>query len=136
MAPAIALVLIGLLGPLTAIQWREGKWLGAARWISRRLSPQLVAGVPMAGVLVATIGLSIVWPPGIILVFLAAGGFLWAVFAVASSGGDGDEPRTRRAPPARLSRPRPGPRRPGPRPDTRSAPETPQGQVPPPRRSP
>src|SRR5438093_683766 len=91
MAPAIVLFLflLGLLGPITGWQWREGRWLGAAHWIGQRLSPQFIAGVPMAGVLVMTIGLSLVWPPGIILAFLAAAGFLWAVFAVAQPGGSG-----------------------------------------------
>jgi hypothetical protein len=130
MAPAIALILIGLLGPVATLQWREGRWLGAARWIARRLSPQLVAGVPMAGVLLMTIGLSIVWPPGIILVFLAAGGFLWAVFAVAASSADADA-----TPDATPAAPRARPR-PTQRPGSRSAPETPQGQGQPRRRSP
>jgi hypothetical protein len=87
MAPVLflILVLLGLLGPVTSLQWREGRWIGAARWIGRRLSPQFIAGVPMAGVLLMTIGLSVLWPPGIILVFIAAAGFLWALFAAAPS---------------------------------------------------
>src|SRR5947208_11929593 len=94
MAPVVLvlLFLLGLLGPVTGWQWREGRWLPVAHWIARRLSPQFIAGVPMAGVLVMAIGLSLVWPPGIILAFLAAAGFLWALFAVAQPG---EAPRAR-----------------------------------------
>jgi hypothetical protein len=137
MAPALVLILFGLLGPLATLQWREGRWLRAARWTARRLSPQLIAGVPMAGILVMTIGLSIVWPPGIILVFLAAAGFLWAVFAVAQPGADPED-----APVARpgASGQRPGTTSRAPRsgatPDSRSAPGTPRGTASPRPRSP
>jgi hypothetical protein len=129
MAPALVLVLLGLLGPVAMLQWREGRWLSAARWIARRLSPQLVAGIPMAGVLVMAIGLSIVWPPGIILVFLAAAGFLWAVFAVAQAGADTDEAPTARSRPGAPRMPTP-PASGSPR-GIRSDPGRPPGTTPP-----
>jgi hypothetical protein len=117
MAPILLLFLflVGMLGPVTGWQWREGRWLPVAHWIARRLSPQFIAGVPMAGVLVMAIGLSLVWPPGIILAFLAAAGFLWALFAVAQPS---EAPRARagrepdRSPtPPRAAAPRPPGRR-------------------------
>jgi peptidoglycan/LPS O-acetylase OafA/YrhL len=116
MAPALVLILFGLLGPIAMLQWRGGRWLGAARWIARRLSPQFIAGVPMAGILVMAIGLSILWPPGIVLVFLAAAGFLWAVFAVAQRR---EQQHDRKS----VSRQEP------PQPDTRSVPGTPPGRA-------
>src|SRR2546425_12603627 len=104
MATAIVLILLGLLGPVAAAQWRAGRWLRPAAWIGTKLSPQFLAGVPMFGVLLIAIGISFVWPPGIILVFLAAGGLLWALFA-ATERGVPEAPRERRAdpeaPPAR-----------------------------------
>ena len=138
MAPTLVLVLLGLLGPVAMLQWREGRWLGAARWIAHRLSPQLVAGVPMAGVLIMTIGLSILWPPGIVLVFLAAGGFLWAVFAVAQPAADREEgtavPRPRG--PREEQAPTPPRARSAPTRGTRSDPGRPRGTPSPRPRSP
>ncbi|TMK83791.1 MAG: hypothetical protein E6G44_11210 [Actinobacteria bacterium] len=87
MATAIILIALGLLGPVAAIQWREGRWLRPAAWIMRRLSPQFLAGVPMFGVLLITIGISLVWAPGILLVFLASVGLLWALFATTERRG-------------------------------------------------
>jgi len=90
----------------------------------------------MAGILVMAIGLSILWPPGIILVFLAAGGFLWAVFAVAQPAAERRRlASSSRAPetPAEVSPAKP---RPGPTPDTRTVPGTPRGRLRPPPRSP
>ena len=105
MATAIVLILLGLLGPVAAAQWRAGRWLRPAAWIGTKLSPQFLAGVPMFGVLLIAIGISFVWPPGIILVFLVAGGLLWALFA-ATEHRVPEAPRRERgadpaAPPAR-----------------------------------
>ena len=109
MATAIVLILLGLLGPLAAAQWRAGRWLRPAAWIGTRLSPQFLAGVPMFGVLLIAIGISFIWPPGIILVFLAAGGLLWALFAATERRVPQAPPRERRAtpgvPPAKPSAP-------------------------------
>ena len=111
MPTAIVLILLGLLGPVAAAQWRAGRWLRPAAWIGTKLSPQFLAGVPMFGILLIAIGISFVWPPGIILVFLAALGFLWALFAATERRVPEAPPRERRAapdaPPARP--PAPGP---------------------------
>ena len=110
MATAIVLILLGLLGPVAAAQWRAGRWLRPAAWIGTKLSPQFLAGVPMFGVLLIAIGVSFIWPPGIILVFLAAGGLLWALFAATERRVPEAPPRERRgtpeAPPARPPAPR------------------------------
>ena len=127
MAPVLFLILflLGLLGPVTSLQWREGRWVGAARWIGRRLSPQFITGVPMAGVLLMAIGLSVLWPPGIILVFMAAAGFLWALFAAAPSPDEPPEtavgPRAREPAPRRSRTERP--------PRTRIAGESPRASA-------
>jgi hypothetical protein len=112
MATAIVLILLGLLGPVAAAQWRAGRWLRPAAWIGTKLSPQFLAGVPMFGILLIAIGISFVWPPGIILVFLAAGGLLWALFAATDRRVPEAPPRERRAapgaaPPARPPAPQP-----------------------------
>ena len=100
MAIAIVLIALGLLGPVAAAQWRMGRWLRPAAWIGTRLSPQFLAGVPMFGVLLIAIGISFVWPPGIVLVFLAAGGLLWALFAATERRVPKAPPRERRSAPA------------------------------------
>src|SRR2546428_14090912 len=108
MATAIVLILLGLLGPVAAAQWRAGRWLRPAAWIGTKLSPQFLAGVPMFGVLLIAIGISFVGPPGFILEFLAAGGLWRGLFAAT-------EHRGRESPPERGAYPRaasPNPRGP------------------------
>jgi hypothetical protein len=124
----IVVILLGLLGPIAAWQWHEGRWLGAAERIAQALSPQFVAAVPVAGVLLMTIGLSIMWPPGIVLVFLAAAGFLWTLFFWPQHRGAA-------RPPDAPDRPTPGPG-PGNPPRTRTGPGMPPGTFRPRRRSP
>lgn len=74
-------MLLGAVGPVAALQWRSGRWLGAARWIARNSSPHVLYATPLVGLLVACVGLSIIWPPAIVLVFIAAGAFMWALLA-------------------------------------------------------
>jgi hypothetical protein len=74
-------MLLGALGPIAAIQWRSGRWLDGARWIARNSSVHVLYATPVAGLLVASLGLSVIWPPAIVMVFLAAGGFMWALLA-------------------------------------------------------
>jgi hypothetical protein len=99
MATAIVLIVLGLFGPIAAAQWRSGRWLRPAAWIDTRLSPQFLAGVPMFGVLLISIGISFIWPPGIVLVFLAAGGLLWALFTATERRTPQAPPRERRSAP-------------------------------------
>jgi Ca2+/Na+ antiporter len=94
MAIAILLIMLGLAGPIASIQWRRGEWLPAGRWVMRTLSPHAVAAATLAGLVVSMIGLSTVWPPAVILAFLAALAFVGAL--VASVNGD----RMGRVPPA------------------------------------
>jgi hypothetical protein len=89
-------MLLGAVGLIAGLQWRTGHWLGAAYWITRNSSVHLLYATPVAGLLVASLGLSIVWPPAIVLVFLAAAGFLVALLAY---------PRTRRTEAAARSEP-------------------------------
>src|SRR6266508_1164837 len=81
MVIGVLLMLLGALGPIAAIQWRSGRWLDGARWIARNSSVHVLYATPVAGLFVASLGLSIIWPPAIVLVFLAAGGFMWALLA-------------------------------------------------------
>jgi predicted membrane metal-binding protein len=79
MVIAVLLMLVGALGPIAAIQWRTGHWLAGARWIARNSSVDVLYATPVAGLFLAALGLSIIWPPAIVLVFLAAGGFMWTL---------------------------------------------------------
>lgn len=81
MVIGVFLMLLGAMGPIAAIQWRSGRWLGGARWIARNSSVHLLYATPVAGLFLACVGLSIIWPPGIVLVFLSAGAFMWALLA-------------------------------------------------------
>jgi hypothetical protein len=81
MVIGVLLILLGALGPIAGLQWRSGRWLQGATWIARNASVHVLYATPMAGLFVACLGLSIIWPPAIVLVFLAAGAFLWALLA-------------------------------------------------------
>jgi hypothetical protein len=74
-------MLVGAVGLIAGLQWRVGRWLGAAHWIADNSSVRVLYATPVAGILVASLGLSIVWPPAIVLVFLAAAGFMVALLA-------------------------------------------------------
>ena len=74
-------MLLGVTVLTAALQWQSGRWLNSARWIARNTSVHMLYATPMAGLLVGCLGLSIIWPPAIVLVFLAAGAFLFMVLA-------------------------------------------------------
>jgi hypothetical protein len=81
MVIGVLLIVLGALGPIAGLQWRSGRWLRGARWIAGNASVHLLYATPMAGLFVLCLGLSIIWPPVIVLVFLAAGAFLWTLLA-------------------------------------------------------
>jgi hypothetical protein len=74
-------MLLGAAVLTIALLWQSGRSLDSARWIARNTSVHVVYATPMAGLLVACLGLSIIWPPAIVLVFLAAGAFLFMLLA-------------------------------------------------------
>ncbi|MGH2556516.1 MAG: hypothetical protein ACRDHO_12465 [Actinomycetota bacterium] len=86
MVIAVFLMLLGALGPIAAVQWWSGRWLPAARWIARNSSAHVLYATPVAGVFVGCLGLSIIWPPAIVLVFLSAGAFVLALLASPDGG--------------------------------------------------
>jgi hypothetical protein len=100
MAMAIILIMLGLLGPAAGVQWRRDRWLPSGRWVVRNLSPHAVAGVPLAGLFVTLLGLSVVWPPAVILAFLAAIGFVAVLVASVNLGSVGRLPRSLRPRPS------------------------------------
>jgi hypothetical protein len=104
MVIAVPLIVLGALGPIAAAQWRAGHWLDAARWIARNSSVHLLYATPMGGLFLACLGLSIIWPPAIVLVFLSAAAFMWALLASPRRGraSSSDQPATGR--PATASR--------------------------------
>jgi hypothetical protein len=77
-------IALGALGPIAAVQWRQGRWLDSGRWIVRNSSFHFLAGIPTAGIFVMALGLSFIWAPGTILAFLSAGAYLWVLFSSAS----------------------------------------------------
>lgn len=81
MVIGVFLILLGAMGPIAVLQWRSGHWLNGARWIARNSSVHVLYATPMAGVLLACLGLSIIWPPAIVLVFVAAFAFMAALLA-------------------------------------------------------
>jgi hypothetical protein len=86
MVIAVFLIVLGAIGPIAAVQWRAGRWLDAARWIARNSSVHVLYATPVAGLLLASLGLSIIWPPGIVLVFLSAVAFMGALLASPHRG--------------------------------------------------
>jgi hypothetical protein len=86
LALAFFLILVGLVGPLATIQWREGRWLPVGRWIMDTFSPHAVNGVPMVGVFFILLGLTFLWLPAVLLALLAGVGFV-AVLAASVNGG-------------------------------------------------
>ena len=106
MAYAVILIMLGLLGPIASHEWRQGRWLPSGRWIVRSISPHAVAGVPLAGVVVSLIGLSLVWPPAVVPAFLAAIAFVGVMVASVNGGSVGRLPRALRPQrPTRTERP-------------------------------
>ena len=83
---ALPLILVGLIGPAAGIMWRRGQWLQSAHWIRDNISPPAVLATPIAGTLVASTGLMLVWPPAVLLTFLSAAGLI-LVLASAARGG-------------------------------------------------
>ena len=83
---ALVLILIGLAGPLATIQWREGRWLGAGRWVMDTFSAHAVNGVPMAGVFFILLGFAFLWQPAVLFALLAGVGFV-VVLAASVRGG-------------------------------------------------
>jgi len=82
---APTLILLGLLGPAAVYQWQQGKWLASGRWILRTFSAHAINGVAFIGVSVSLLGVSILWPPAIVLTFLSAVAFL-GVLVVSVNG--------------------------------------------------
>ncbi|HEY3209455.1 MAG TPA: hypothetical protein VGL18_06620 [Actinomycetota bacterium] len=81
MVIGVFLILLGAMGPIAVLQWRSGHWLDAARWIARNSSVHVLYATPIAGVLLACLGFSIIWSPAVVLVFLAAFAFMTALLA-------------------------------------------------------
>jgi len=115
MTIAILLIMLGSAGLIASIQWRRGEWLPAGRWVMRTLSPHAVAAVPLAGLVVSMIGLSMAWPPAVILAFLAAIAFVGVLVASVNGAWVGRIPPAlrpaSRAPSAHRPVPRPSEQR-------------------------
>lgn len=68
---AVVLVALGSLGLVAPLLWRAGRWEGPARWIASTVSPHLLPAAPAAGLFLIATGLTLVWPPAVILAILA-----------------------------------------------------------------
>ena len=77
-------IAFGALGPIAGVQWRQGRWLESGKWIVHNFSDHFLVGIPTAGIFVMSLGLSFIWPPATILAFLAAGVYVWVLFASVS----------------------------------------------------
>ena len=83
---AVVLILAGLLGPTAAVMWRRGQWLQSAQWVRDNVSPPAVAATPVAGALVASAGLMLMWPPAVLLTFLSAAAMVFVLASAARRG--------------------------------------------------
>jgi hypothetical protein len=81
------LVLAGLTGPVARVQWQRHQWLSSARWLVAHGSVHLVRAVPMAGLTISSVGLTLIWPAAIVLAMLTAVGFLVVLFGSARWNG-------------------------------------------------
>jgi hypothetical protein len=68
--------MLGLLGPAAWFLWRRGRWTDSERWVRQNVSPSAVTASPLAGLLVAFVGLMLIWPPAVLLAFLAGSGLV------------------------------------------------------------
>ena|SRR5438552_3262694 len=96
---APTLILLGLLGPAAVYQWQQGKWLASGRWILRTFSAHAVNGVAFIGVSVSLLGVSILWPPAVVLTFMSAVAFLVVLVASVNGNAQGHLPIGLRAQP-------------------------------------
>jgi hypothetical protein len=94
---APTLILLGLLGPTAVYQWQQGKWLASGLWILRTFSAHAVNGVAFIGVSVSLLGVSILWPPAIVLTFLSAVTFLGVLVASVNGNAESHLPSGLRA---------------------------------------
>jgi hypothetical protein len=78
---ASLLILAGLLTEAAAAQWWRRRWARSGRWIARTISPHLLVASPAVGLFLITTGLTLVWPPGVILALLSAGLLVWVLLA-------------------------------------------------------
>jgi hypothetical protein len=83
---AMLLILVGLLGPAAGAMWRRGQWLQSAQWIRGNVSPPAVVATPLLGLVVASAGLMLIWPPAVLLTFIAAAGLVLVLVSAARGG--------------------------------------------------
>jgi hypothetical protein len=77
------LILAGLAGPVARAQWLHHRWLASARWVVEHGSVHLVRAVPVAGLTLSSVGLTLIWPAAIVLAMLMAVAFLVVLFGSA-----------------------------------------------------
>ena len=71
---AVLLTIAGALAVIAPIEWRAGRWLASGNWVVRRIGAPAVAGAPAVGLMVASIGWMLVWPPAVVI---AVGSAIW-----------------------------------------------------------
>jgi hypothetical protein len=74
------LIALGLAGPVARVQWQRHRWLSSARWLVAHGSEHLVRAVPLAGLTLSSVGLTLIWPAAIVLAMLMAVAFLVVLF--------------------------------------------------------
>jgi hydrogenase/urease accessory protein HupE len=80
---AIALMSAGLVSVVVPILWLLGVWPGSRLWVARSVSPPFAVALPVAGLLLGSLGLSLSRPRAIVIAFIAAPGFLMAMVAAS-----------------------------------------------------
>jgi hypothetical protein len=90
---SVALLGLGLLGLMAAVQWRQGRWLEERDRIAASTSVHLIAGVPAGSVLVLFLGLMVVWPGFVVPAMLDALVFVGVMSGSAASQATAEQPR-------------------------------------------
>jgi hypothetical protein len=98
MVLGILLIVLGLSVVAMAAAWRSGLVLGSAQWLMRWVSPPMVVATPAAGLMVASVGLMLIWPPGVIFAFGCAIGWVAVLILAARNGTANRLPHGLRAP--------------------------------------
>jgi hypothetical protein len=97
MVIAILFMLLGAGAVLAGLQWRSGQWLESGRWVTRRISPHAVVGMPAVGIMLFSVGLMMIWPVAVLLAFGAAIAWIWVMARSAETGARGRLPQELRA---------------------------------------
>ena len=65
----ILLMTVGFAVLAMAVAWQNGHWPDAARWLLDHSSAAVVVALPFIGMLLMSLGGSLIWPPAVLFAF-------------------------------------------------------------------